>query len=160
MLCRVALVLALPMAAAASTSLRGTPADVPATAAAAAEPPLPSAPQEVGAGGEQRNATLNTTAAVLAAVVQTSGLEAYESHFLYNCYEGHGGEPAGIEGLVVDSTEDCAWYCDLDRRCQGFVYMYSQHKCWTRRSIRLSECEVGTEGQENYQFDTFTRKYR
>jgi len=86
-----------------------------------------------------------------------SPLSHYEPNAMYNCYANHGGEELGYVG-VTSSPADCAVACDRDDACRGFVYMYSQNKCWTRGEIELEQCEVGEWGQESSTFSTFTKK--
>jgi len=86
-----------------------------------------------------------------------SPLAHYEPNVMYNCYAGHGGKELGYVG-VTSSPVACAEVCDQDHVCEGFVYMYSQSKCWIRGEINLGLCEVGEWGQESSTFSTFTKK--
>jgi len=86
-----------------------------------------------------------------------SPLDNYKAYALYNCYAGHGGEEMGYVG-VTKSLVACAETCNQDDVCEGFVYMYSQGKCWLRGRMSLPQCEVGTWGQESSSFSTFTKK--
>merc|ERR1712228_1006148 len=58
---------------------------------------------------------------------------------------------------ITHSVQLCAQMCNQDRACVGFVYMYSQGKCWKRAAINLNTCEVGVQGQESSAFTTFTK---
>merc|ERR1712045_620247 len=80
----------------------------------------------------------------------------YEANAMYNCYAGHGGEELGYVGVTTPT--DCASLCDQGDACKGFVYMYSQSKCWMRGEINLGQCEIGEWGQESSTFSTFTKK--
>jgi len=84
--------------------------------------------------------------------------DGYAAHPLYNCYSGHGGVDLG-EVSVTHSTQACAARCSQDWACEGFVFMYSQGKCWLRAGINLQECEVGVQGQESSAFTTFTTNH-
>jgi len=75
---------------------------------------------------------------------------------MYNCYAGHGGEELGYVGVTTPTA--CAELCDRGDACKGFVYMYSQSKCWMRGEINLWQCEIGELGQESSDFSTFTKK--
>lgn len=87
-----------------------------------------------------------------------SSPDDYAAHPLYNCYSGHGGVKLG-EVAVTQSTQACADLCGQNWACEGFVFMYSQNKCWLRAGINLQECEVGVQGQESGEFITFTRNH-
>jgi len=80
----------------------------------------------------------------------------YEPDAMYNCYEGHGGVELGYVGVTTPTS--CAEECNSNDACKGFVYMYSQSKCWLRGDINLGECEVGEWGKENSEFTTFRKK--
>jgi len=93
------------------------------------------------------------------AVGGRSPLDHYEANALYNCYAGHGGVEIGSVA-VVQSPAECAQICDSDGDCVGFVFMYSQGKCWKRAAIYLPQCEVGEWGKESSEFVTFAKKHQ
>jgi len=86
----------------------------------------------------------------------SSPLAHYEAYALANCYQGHGGVDLG-DVVVTDSAEACARICDQDSACLGFVWMYSQSKCWQRAEIVLPSCELGVYGKESAEFSTFVK---
>lgn len=92
----------------------------------------------------------------VAPPVAAPALAGYVAHPYYNCYRGHGGVELGFVS-VTQSPAGCATICNRDWTCKGFVFMFSQSKCWKRAAINLQWCEIGFQGQESGEFITFTK---
>jgi len=86
----------------------------------------------------------------------------YDQHAHVNCYDGHGGT-AGSSDLGFRSgllASDCVKACDVDANCSCFVYNWSQKQCFLLSECQLDQCEVGEEGGESNQFETFIKNGR
>eukprot|EP00929_Paragymnodinium_shiwhaense_P075094 TRINITY_DN383_c0_g2_i1.p1 TRINITY_DN383_c0_g2~~TRINITY_DN383_c0_g2_i1.p1 ORF type:complete len:434 (-),score=18.02 TRINITY_DN383_c0_g2_i1:789-2015(-) len=82
----------------------------------------------------------------------------YQKHANLHCYKGHGGNTSkAFDGLQSRDLHlfQCARTADFTNS-PCFVYHRKEMKCFLRDHCELSECEQGVEGEESYDFDTFT----
>jgi len=82
----------------------------------------------------------------------------YAQHKHLNCYTDHGATPLGPDdGLQagVSNAEDCGRACDQNG-CSCFVFFWKHNQCFLRNECDLAACEQGVQGEESYEFDTFT----
>merc|ERR1712070_290507 len=69
-----------------------------------------------------------------------------------------GAAPLGPnDGLQADAhnVDACGRACD-ENGCSCFVYFHKYDECFLRLDCDLPACEPGVEGEESYEFDTFT----
>jgi len=77
----------------------------------------------------------------------------YQEHRHLNCYAGHGAYEIDHDNVPgITTVKGCAVHCGRDPRCQGFVFMPSQSKCWRRTLMIPAICEYTSSD-----FDTYVR---
>eukprot|EP00929_Paragymnodinium_shiwhaense_P002571 TRINITY_DN102862_c0_g1_i1.p1 TRINITY_DN102862_c0_g1~~TRINITY_DN102862_c0_g1_i1.p1 ORF type:complete len:347 (-),score=16.76 TRINITY_DN102862_c0_g1_i1:146-1186(-) len=87
--------------------------------------------------------------------------EGWELHPHTNCYPGNGAQPP-IEGPLDLSPDECLKHVQRSRNMHCFVYFFRDGgKCLPRKNCFpiWGECELGTQGEESWDFATVTEKF-